>query len=418
MKGKLKFLIETYKLKRIPRTGLVVWRAKNPATIADHTFRTAFSSCLLGRKKNLNIERVLKMVLAHDLCEVYAGDLTPLFYYTRRAKRMMRWFRLPKAEREKRSKQKLNVEKKAIRKLIKPLDPDLQKEIFSFWFDFSTRISLEAKFVKQVDRIETLLESIEYIGINEKITGKGWWEGTEETVEDPLLVDFLHVLQKKFYGSVPKLPKNEKELKNILNFLLSIGKLRNMPRLYWQMRGMKKPETVAGHIFSVALLAWIFGREKPGLDMEKLLKMALCHELSAVYTGDSTPYDENLPKNQKAKKETLEKLPRLLKKEKTKRFLIDYKAEKNALLKLTSKLEPDVQREIIQLWHEYRQRSSPEGHFLTQLNVLAILIEALLYRQENKKFSVSALWEWAFEICDDPITISLMDEIKKNFYKR
>jgi 5'-deoxynucleotidase YfbR-like HD superfamily hydrolase len=163
-------------------------------------------------------------------------------------------------------------------------------------------------------------------------------------------------------------------------------------------------------------MAWIFGKEKRTLSLEKLLKMALCHELSAVYTGDTTPYDRILSNNKNKRKKILKKMIRSSKKEKELIFLKDYKEEKRAMEKLTKNLSPPLKREIVQLWNEYRTRNSPEAKFLGQLNILAVLLQGLLYEKKYKKFLTAPLWEWAFENCDDKICVSLMDEMKKKFY--
>jgi 5'-deoxynucleotidase YfbR-like HD superfamily hydrolase len=144
--------------------------------------------------------------------------------------------------------------------------------------------------------------------------------------------------------------------------------------------------------------------------------MALCHELSAVYTGDTTPYDRILPKDEKERKEVLKKMIRLSRKEKEWIFLKDYKTEKKALEKLTKGLDHSTRKEILDLWHEYRTRSSQEAKFLGQLNILAVLLQGLIYEKRYKEFTASSLWEWAFENCDDEICVSLMEEMKKKFY--
>lgn len=55
-------------------------RDKNPETIAGHTFHEAIMAWILSKEKrtNFNIEKMLKIALIHDLCELYAGDMTPL----------------------------------------------------------------------------------------------------------------------------------------------------------------------------------------------------------------------------------------------------------------------------------------------------------------------------------------------------
>jgi putative hydrolase of HD superfamily len=424
MKNKLDFLIEINKLKKTPRTGWVLRKVENPETIAEHIFRVAIVSWLLSMEKKINVEKVIKIALSHDLCEVYAGDVTPFFYYAnlpkdkkKRRKVLMKWVRLSKKEKEKRGRAKLNKEKKSLLKLIRGLEPRLKKEIFSSWFDYERGISKEGKFVKQVDKIETLIQSIEYFGSGKDSPAFGWWEEIEEIVEDPLLLDFLKVIQKKFYKKRIKPVKNQKELENILEFILEMGKLKRMPRLYWIIREIKEPETMAGHIFTLALMAWVFGGGKERkYNMEKLLKMALCHEISAVYVGDITPYGDVLPKKKDKRRKALKKWVRLSRKEKLEQFIESFKKEKKAFKKLGLKLKNPFKKEIIHLWKEYKTKSSSEGQFLSQLDVLTVLLQALSYNEKDKDFLVAPIWELAFEKCDKQICFDFFGEVKRKFY--
>ncbi len=418
MKEKIEFLLKINQLKEIPRTGWVWREVENPETIAEHTFRLMFITWLLAGKRKLNIGRAMKVALFHDLCEVYAGDLTPILYYPslpkdkeKRKKVLMKWARLSREEKEKIGKKKYQKEKKALFKLVKFLDPSLKNEIISLWIGYEKNSSLEGRFVQQLNRIETLIQSIEYFGTKNITEHTNWWEWTNEIVSDPILLEFLKAIQKKFYQLPFSLKR--KELTDILNFLLEIGKLKRMPRLYWILRGIKNPETVAGHIFTVAIVAWLFGQERKEFNVEKLLKMALCHELSAVYTGDTTPYDRILPKDEKGRKKVLEKMLRLSKKEKEWIFLKDFKKEKKAIEKLTRKIPQ--RKEILELWEDYRKRISKEAKFLSQLNTLSVLLQGLIYEKEGQ-ISAAPLWEYAFETCDHPLALQLMEEMKKKFY--
>ncbi len=418
MREILNFLIETNKLKETIRTGWIIWRIKNPETIAEHIFRVSFLSFLLGAKKGLKVKNCIQNALSHDLCEVYAGDATPLFYYQnldvkRKKDReiLMKGIRLLEKEKKRRLKVKFFKEKKSLLRLIEPLKETLKSEILLRWLDYEKGYSKEGKFVRQVDWIENLIQSLEYLG--PEGSGSGWWEIANEKIDDPLLIDFLAVIQKKFYQKKKEF-KKDKDLEAILDFIVQIGKLKRMSRLYWLLRRVKNPETVAGHIFTLSLMAWIVGKETK-LNLEKLLKMALCHEITAVYTGDTTPYDRMLPKNPQKRKEVLKRMIRLPKKNKREIFLKDYQEEKQAIRRLVSQLNPFFKKEIIQLWEEYRTKSSPEGYFLSQLNVLAVLFQALIYEKKNKDFLAAPVWEWALETVDNPHALNFLRELKEKF---
>ncbi|MFQ6050051.1 MAG: HD family hydrolase [Candidatus Paceibacterales bacterium] len=425
MKNNLNFLIEVRKLKGMPRTGWVWLEVKNPETIAEHIFSVAIMNWISATKikPKLNFEKVIKTSLAHDLCEVYAGDMTPYWDLlpkdkTKRKEILKRWIRLPIKEKKRREKKRFGIEKKSLLKLIKFLGPKLKKEIFACWFDYEKGITREGKFVKQIDKIETLIQAIQYFGAGKDIPVVGWWEEVEELVEEQTLLKFSKVIQKKFYGRVPGGYKKQKELENILGFILEIGKLKRMPRSLWVLLGVKNPETVAGHIFTVSLMAWVLGQEKKELNMEKLLKMALSHEICAVYTGDFiTPFAGILLKEKKEKRKAFEKWPRLSRKEKGKRFFKDYKKEKIALWKLISKLRAPLREEMVQLFDEYKTTSSPEARFLNQVNALTVLLQALQYQKKDKKLPTGFLWEWILEKCEDPIIFKFIEALKKKFYK-
>lgn len=421
MRNIVGFLIEASKLKEMPRTGWV-WRSvKNPETVADHTFSMAVMSWVLSQQMGLSAKKAIKIALAHDLCEVYAGDITPNLYYQnlpqkglRRKKILMKWARLSVKKKTGIEKVKLAKEKRALLRLLKNLEPGVKNDIFSCWLDFEKWFSKEGKFVNQINRVETLLQSIKYFGVKNVKEMTTWWEWVEELVDDPDLLEFCETIHKKFYKEKIKTSISSE---NVLNFIVKTTELKHAPRLYWRLRGVKAPETVAGHIYILALAAWALAAGRKEFNMEKLLKMALCHELSAVFTGDTTPYDRILNGNEKQKKQILKRIFRMSRKEKEIIFLKDYREEKKSLEKLTSKLKPKLRKEMLQSWHEYRTKSSPEGKFLSQLNVAMVLFQGLIYEKKYKNFSAAPLWEWAFEVSDHPLILELLDAMKQKFSK-
>ncbi len=428
MKNLFNFILKVNKLKAIPRTGLVWLGVENPPTVADHIFRSALTSWLFGGKDNLNIERLIKIAFSHDICEVYSGDMTPFWNLLpkdkkKRKEALKRWIRLPLKEKEKRDKKEFKIEKKSLLKLIKPLELGLKEEIFSCWFDYKRGGTAAGRFFKQTDKMDSMIEALEYLDKKEYSFVTPWWEEADELIVNPLINLFLKTIQNKFYDIKVKIPSNlydkktKREVKNLLDFILETGKLKKMPRRIWVSLGVQNPEMVASHIFSLTLLAWVLGQKKKELNMEKLLKMALCHELSAIYTGDLiTPYSRVLPKTKKEIKKVFEKWPRLFQKEKQKKFKQDYKKERKAFQKLTQKLPTPLREEMIQLFDEYKTVSTAEARFLNQVNVLTVLFQGLEYQKKDKDLPIRFLWEWTFEKCDDQICFDFIEELKKRFY--
>ena len=206
-------------------------------------------------------------------------------------------------------------------------------------------------------------------------------------------------------------------MKELLNFLIEVGKLKRMKRKGWQLRGVKDLETIAAHTFRMTLMAWLLCSEKR-LDLNKILKMSLIHDLCEVFAGDTTPYDEILPKNRKEWKKTLNKWPRLSKLEKEKNFLKKYKKENEALKKLISKLPLTLKEEIKNLWNDYEKGLTREGRFVRQLDRVENLLQALEYWKKDKQFAMDPWWIQIEELVDNPVLLKFMKTLEKKFHQK
>ncbi|WP_455393209.1 HD domain-containing protein [[Eubacterium] cellulosolvens] len=127
-------------LKNIKRSGWLRVGISNPESVADHSFRTAFIGMLLGDSLKLNTEKVMKLALLHDIPETVIGDITP-------------YDQLSLAE-------KRANETKAMQELFKNA-PD-QTEYLVLWDEYNQGSSPEARFVKNIDKLEMALQAAEY----------------------------------------------------------------------------------------------------------------------------------------------------------------------------------------------------------------------------------------------------------------
>lgn len=76
--------------------------------------------------------------------------------------------------------------------------------------------------------------------------------------------------------------------------------LKHLDRAGWTRVGVTRPESVASHSWSMALAALI--RCPAGLDRERVLAMAILHDLAEVRVGDITPHD-GVPREEKKHRE-------------------------------------------------------------------------------------------------------------------
>lgn len=131
------FLHEAEKLKTLMRHS---WLSNGRReSVAEHTWRMALMAVLLhpylDKKPNLN--KVLKLVLVHDLGEIHATDF-PAF--------------------KKQPDNKAELERKGLQKLIKKLPVNLGNELLGLWEEYEAAITLEARFAKALDKTEVLLQ--------------------------------------------------------------------------------------------------------------------------------------------------------------------------------------------------------------------------------------------------------------------
>lgn len=204
MKEILNFLIEVGKLKGKKRRGWIIHQIKNPETTAEHIFHLAILVWVLGDRKKLNLDRAIKIALIHDLCEVYAKDLTPYDPLLPKDKKkvmevLKHWPRFTPVLKRKKEREKNKMESEALERLISKLPPELKTEVRNLWSDFVNGLTKEGRFVRQADKIASLLQGLEYWKKYGKIQYHLWMRWIKEIIDDPILIEFVETIERKFY---------------------------------------------------------------------------------------------------------------------------------------------------------------------------------------------------------------------------
>lgn len=131
----LEFLHKSEKLKTLLRHS---WLSNGrQESVAEHTWRIALMAILIKDylKTKVNLEKVLTMIIVHDLPEIYAGD-----HHAWKGK----------------LKNKVALEKKGLTKLLKTLPSKQKTRIFKLWLEYENKKTPEAKFAKALDKLETI----------------------------------------------------------------------------------------------------------------------------------------------------------------------------------------------------------------------------------------------------------------------
>lgn len=139
MQKQLNFIIEIDKVKSIVRKSRI-FHNKRYENDAEHGWHMSLMALVLAEYSNdkIDICKVIKMALIHDLVEIDAGDT--LLYAANR-------------------NDAAKDERKCAERVFGILPDDQYKEYFALWEEFEAKETAEAKFAGAMDRLEPLMQN-------------------------------------------------------------------------------------------------------------------------------------------------------------------------------------------------------------------------------------------------------------------
>ena len=144
------------------------------------------------------------------------------------------------------------------------------------------------------------------------------------------------------------MPIDDQDLAGILAFLREAERLKSVHRTAWTTGG--HPESVAAHTWRLCLMVIVLAPEFDGIDVAKLLKMCVVHDLGEALGGDIPAIAQD-PANPKTD------------------------AERRDLLTLLAPLPEQRQAEIVALWDEYEAAQSAEARIAKALDKLETIMQ-------------------------------------------
>lgn len=163
----LPILLELQRLKRLDRTGWVLrGLAPGAESVAAHSYGVAFAAMLVAdevraRGVEVDVERVLRIALLHDVAEARTGDMprTMALYYGAQAR--------------------ASAERAAFDDMIRSLGERCSGTYAALHEDYERRESLEARLVKASDIVDLLAQALAFERAGARELGE-FWEGVEE----------------------------------------------------------------------------------------------------------------------------------------------------------------------------------------------------------------------------------------------
>ncbi|KAI0888795.1 HD domain-containing protein [Annulohypoxylon maeteangense] len=137
------------RLKTGKREGWRRFGIKRGESIADHMYRMSLMTLLcppsLAPKVDLN--KCMKMCLIHDMAESIVGDITPVDG-------------VPKPEKSRREAETMDyISKNLLGKVYGGL---AGQEIRAIWQEYEDSVTIDSLFVHDIDKMELLLQMVEY----------------------------------------------------------------------------------------------------------------------------------------------------------------------------------------------------------------------------------------------------------------
>ena len=142
----------------------------------------------------------------------------------------------------------------------------------------------------------------------------------------------------------------------IENFFQKVLMLKTIPRQGWKEKlEINHPESVADHSYTVSAMSMVLS-DLEGLNTEKIIKMAILHDLDESVVGDITP-------------NTIAKDEKILK-------------ENQAMKQILKNLPDKIAESYLEIWNDYQNRTSVESNLLHDIDKLEMVFQAKFY-QEN-----------------------------------
>lgn len=179
-----------------------------------------------------------------------------------------------------------------------------------------------------------------------------------------------------------------KKVDPVIEIYFQINHLKHLLRQGWLMRGIpeNKCESVGDHTFAVVLFGMMIAKKYfPKLNIEKVIKMSLIHELGEIDGGDITPHD-GIDKNEK------------------------YKIERKGIEKIFVNFPEG--KEYLDLWLEFEENKSSEARFVKQIDKLEMAMQATVYSKQYGK-NLGEFIESARARITDEKLLDFLDELKK-----
>jgi putative hydrolase of HD superfamily len=200
----------------------------------------------------------------------------------------------------------------------------------------------------------------------------------------------------------------------LARFFTRVQALKRVPRSGWVDRGVPLPEveSVADHTWQTALIAWLTAIDGTALDVNRVLQLAMIHDLAEVIVGDQPPYAEDEvpdPADRVALAAFFgQRHVRSVEAKVAKR-----RAEDAAFAVLIADLSPPVHDLLAGLWEEYEEQATPEARFVKQADTLEAYLQSRHYAAGDPTLPMDGFRQMADIELTQPEMVAIRDAVRE-----
>ncbi len=176
---RLKLMREVLTLKDTRRTGWTYKEVPNSESVAEHLFGISFLALTVPLPQNIQRDKLVKMALVHDIGEAIIGDQV---------------WESGKLSNASKHQTKKTQEKEAI---ITLFDKTGLNEIKALALEFLQQKTPTAKFLKELDKLEMVLQALVYEKRVKPEKLNEFWENAEKYLKNPVLLRYFQELRKE-----------------------------------------------------------------------------------------------------------------------------------------------------------------------------------------------------------------------------
>lgn len=163
--------------------------------------------------------------------------------------------------------------------------------------------------------------------------------------------------------------KGSKAAQDVIQFLHTMGRLKDTPRRGWVDNALPNPESISDHMYRMSLMCMMC--PDTSLNRDKMIRMALCHDTGESIIGDISPAMK-VPKEVKKQQET--------------------QAVQDLCSLVSSSPDTTFSRELGDLFNEYEAQEKAEAHFVKDMDLLEMIVQAHGYEQMNPGKDLSSFF--------------------------